>query len=179
MPQGFCSAEDWGEVAGALHSYSGQALTLLGDKGRFVVPSDFRKTVKESSDGHRILCLAKHDRWDCLVGFGLSREAELETQLDREEEAALRLGREYDRELRASQLFGFEKIPFDDSGRFTMPDFIKTDGLIEDALFFRGGGRFFTIWNPEVLDRQGDEWRAAKAGCQGLLADIAAKAKRK
>ncbi len=165
-------------MAGALHSYSGQALTLMGDKGRFVVPSDFRKTVRASSDDKRILCLAKHDRWDCLVGFGLSREAELESQLDREEDAALRLGREYDRELRASQLFGFEKIPFDDSGRFTMPDFLKSEGLIGDQLFFRGGGRFFTIWDPLILQIQGDEWKAAIAGCKSLLADLDAKGKR-
>ena len=166
-------------MAGALHNYSGQALTLLGDKGRYVIPSDFRKTVKESSDGNRTLCLAKHDRWDCLVGFGLSREAELESQLDREEDAALRLGREFDRDLRSIQLFGFEKIPFDDSGRFTMPDFIKSDGRIEDALFFRGGGRFFTIWNPEILARQGSEFNALKAGCESLLADAQAKAAEK
>ncbi|MGB7408223.1 MAG: division/cell wall cluster transcriptional repressor MraZ [Pontixanthobacter sp.] len=167
------------EVAGALHNYSGQALTLLGDKGRYVIPSDFRKIVKESSDGNRTLCLAKHDRWDCLVGFGLSREAELEHQLDREEDAALRLGREYDRDLRSIQLFGFEKIPFDDSGRFTMPDFLKSDGGIEDALFFRGGGKFFTVWNPELLARQGHEFNALKAGCDSLLADARAKAARK
>ncbi len=167
------------EVAGALHNYSGQALTLLGDKGRYVIPSDFRKTVKESSGGNRTLCLAKHDRWECLVGFGLSREAELEAQLDREEDGALRLGREYDRELRAIQLFGFEKIPFDDSGRFTMPDFIKSDGGIDDALFFRGGGRFFTIWNPEILAQQSDEFRTLKAGCASLLTEAQTKAARK
>ncbi len=166
-------------MAAALHSYSGQALTLLGDKGRYVIPSDFRNTVKESSDGNRTLCLAKHDRWDCLVGFGLSREAELEEQLDREQESALRLGRDYDRDLRSIQLFGFEKIPFDDSGRFTMPDFLRADGQIEDALFFRGGGRFFTIWNPEVLKRQGMEFNTLKAGCDSLLSEARAKEKSK
>lgn len=166
-------------VAGALHSYSGQALTLLGDKDRFVVPSEFRKIIKSSSGEKRILCLAKHDRWDCLLGFGLSRIDELETQIDREEDAALRLGKEYDRELRSNQLFGFERIPFDDSGRFTMPDFIRNDGGIEDKLFFRGAGKSFTIWNPASLAKQGDEWSAAKSGCAGLLADLAAKGKGK
>ena len=167
-----------GEVAGALHSYSGQALTLLGDKGRYVVPPDFRKIVKESSGDKRILCLSKHDRWDCLIGFGLSREADLERELDREEEAALRLGRDYDRELRSLDLYGFEKIPFDDSGRFTMPDFLKSEGQIEDRLFCRGGGQFFTIWNPDVLMRQDDKFRALKAGCASLLAEADSKGKR-
>ena len=128
-------------MAGALHSYSGQALTLLGDKGRYVVPPDFRRIVKESSGGNRTLCLAKHDRWDCLIGFGLSREADLEKELDREQEAALRLGRDFDRELRSLDIYGFERIPFDESGRFTMPDFIKSEGQIADTLFYRGAGQ--------------------------------------
>ena len=166
-------------MAGALHSYSGQALTLLGDKGRYVVPPDFRRIVKESSDGNRTLCLAKHDRWDCLIGFGLSREADLEKELDREQDAALRLGRDFDRELRSLDIYGFERIPFDESGRFTMPDFIKSEGQIDDTLFYRGAGQFFTIWNPDVLFEQGDEFRALKAVCKSLLASSDAKGKRK
>ena len=59
-------------------SYSGQDFSLQGEKGRFVLPAEFRKTVKTSSGGERILCLAKHDRWNCLTGFGLSREAALQ-----------------------------------------------------------------------------------------------------
>jgi len=75
--------------------YSGQAFSPAGDKNRFVLPPSFRKAVKESSGG-RILCLDKHDRWNCLVGFGLSRNEELSAQIDREEERALRLGRDFD-----------------------------------------------------------------------------------
>ena len=101
--------------------YSGQAYSPAGDKGRFVLPPLFRKAVKDSSDG-RVLCLSKHASWNCLVGFGLSRKPELEAQLDREEELAVRLGREFDRDTRSSQLFGFQELPFDDSGRFVMPE---------------------------------------------------------
>jgi MraZ protein len=154
-------------------------LTLLGDKDRFVVPSYFRKIVRASSDDKGIICLAKHDRWDCLVGFGLSREAELEEQLNREEDAALRLGREYDRELKSNLLFGFERIPFDNSGRFTRPDYLRADGQIEDKLFFRGAGRSFTVWNPAVLEEQGDDWNPVKSSCAGLVKEAEAKAKRK
>ena len=62
--------------------FSGQAFSPLGEKGRFVLPPLFRNAVKESSDG-RVLCLDKHPRFTCLVGFGLSRQLELETQLVR------------------------------------------------------------------------------------------------
>jgi MraZ protein len=136
--------------------YSGQAYSPAGDKGRFVLPPLFRKAVKESSDG-RVLCLMKHPAWNCLVGFGLSRKEELDAQLDREEEIAVRVGKDFDRDTRASQLFGFLEVPFDDSGRFVMPDHLRSLARIEEGLYFQGGGRFFTLWNPDELAKMGDE----------------------
>lgn len=158
--------------------YSGQAFSPAGDKNRFVLPPSFRKAVKESSGG-RTLCLDKHERWNCLVGFGLSRNDELDLQLDREEERALRLGRDFDRDLRSNQLFGFAQLPFDDSGRFIMPEHLRNLGRIEDCLYFQGAGRFFTIWNPEELARMGEGWEAAQAACASLVADAKAKGGKK
>lgn len=158
--------------------YSGQAWSPAGDKGRYVLPPLFRKAVRESSDG-RVLCLAKHDRWNCLTGFGLSRKLELEDQLDREEDRALARGVDFDREVRSSQLNGFVELPFDDSGRFVMPEYLRDLGNIDDGLFFQGGGRFFTLWNPAELMRMGDEWAAAKAACAALVAEAGTKAKKK
>lgn len=158
------------------HGYSGQAYSPQGDKGRFVLPPLFRKAVKESSEG-RVLCLAKHDRWNCLTGFGLSRRAELDAQIDREETIALERGTEFDRDMRSMQLFGFNEVPFDDSGRFVMPDYLRDLGNIGEGLFFHGGGRFFTVWNPAELMRMGDEWAAAKAVCASMVAEAGAKKK--
>lgn len=166
-------------TGGLSGGYNGQAFSPAGDKGRFVLPPAFRKAVRESSDG-RILCLAKHERWDCLVGFGLSREAELEAQLDREERIAIETGRaDFDRDLRAMQLFGFQQVGFDDSGRFIMPDHLAALGKIGDGLYFQGAGRFFTIWNPDELANMGPGWESAQAACANLVAEAAAKAKKK
>lgn len=175
-PQGF--GVQGGEGQLSFGGYSGQAYSPAGDKGRFVLPPSFRKAVKESSGG-RILCLDKHERWNCLVGFGLSRNDELDAQLDREEERALRLGRDFDRDLRSNQLFGFAQLPFDDSGRFVMPDHLRTLGRVEDGLYFQGAGRFFTIWNPAELARMGEGWEAAQAACASLVAEAQAKGGRK
>ena len=158
--------------------YSGQAYSPAGDKSRFVLPPLFRKAVKDSSGG-RVLCLAKHDRWNCLVGFGLSRKEELDAQLDREEERAIRLGQDFDRDMRATLLFGFVEVPFDDSGRFVMPDHLRSLGRVEDGLYFQGAGRFFTIWNPEELARMGSEWESAQAACANLVSEAEAKARKK
>ena len=155
--------------------FSGQAFAPAGDKSRFVLPPLFRKAVKDSSEG-RVLCLTKHDRWTCLVGFGLSRKDELGAQLDREEERATRLNLDFDRDSRASQLNGFLELPFDDSGRFVMPDYLRKLANIGDGLFVQGGGRFFTLWNPAELAAMGDDWAAAKAACAALVGDAGQRA---
>lgn len=160
-----------GLVAARPFSYRGQGFSLRGEKGRFVLPPAFRKVVRDSSFDQRVLCLAKHERWNCLTGFGLSRMDELDDQLDREEERALRIGQDFDRDTRSAQLYGFLEIPFDDSGRFIMPDHLVELGAFDDQLFFQGGGAFFTIWNPENLFAMDSAWDAAKAACRALMAD--------
>lgn len=151
--------------------YSGQAYSPAGDKGRFVLPPAFRKAVKESSGGNRTLCLAAHDRFDCLIGFGLSRTEKLNAQLEREEDRAIRMNdASFDRDVRAAQLFGFEQLPFDDSGRFVMPEHLRDLGKVGDGLFFQAAGEFFFVWSPDELARMGPEWKSAQAACAKLVA---------
>jgi MraZ protein len=156
--------------------FSGQGFSSRGEKGRYVLPPEFRKAVAESSGG-KVLCLAKHERWKCLTGFGLSREGELEMQIAHEEERATRLGRDFDADLRRIQLFGFKKIPFDDSGRFILPEHLAGLGGLTGDVFFQGAGSFFTLWNPDELYRMGQGWEGAQAACRAL-ADESGKGKR-
>ena len=151
-------------------SYSGQGFSLLGEKGRFVLPPDFRKAVRDSGKGERVLCLTKNTKWKCLTAFGLGRVAQFEEQLDREEEIALQRGTDFDRELRSTQLHGFAQIPFDDSGRFVLPERYFKLGAITDAIYFQGGGVQFTIWNPEELAKMGPGWEDAQEACLDLAA---------
>ena len=162
-----------GYVEGQAISYSGQGFSLRGEKGRFVLPPQFRKSVRESSDGNRTLCLAKHERWNCLTGFGLSRKNAFTAQIDREELLAIQRGHEFDRDLRQIQLFGFTEVPFDDSGRFVLPDHLLDLGRVEDGLFFQGAGDFFVLWNPQEIDTMGTGWEGAKAACAMLAAEAA------
>jgi MraZ protein len=155
---------------GLTGGYSGQGFTLRGDKGRFTLPPAFRKAVAQSSDD-KILCLDKHERWNCLTGFGLSRRSELMAQIDREEEIALNRDRDFDRDTRQSQLFGFSRIPFDASGRFVMPDHLVQLGKFKDGVYFHGAGSFFTLWNPAELYKMDDAWAAAKAACRMLVSE--------
>ena len=167
-----------GEVAERVDGYSGQGFSLKAEKNRLALPAAFRKAVADSSGGERVLCLAKHDRWKCLTGFGLARTASFEGQLEREEERATRLGKDFDRDLRSMQLWGFEQVPFDASGRFVLPDHLAELGNLRDEVFFHGAGDFFTLWSPEQLFAMGEGWEGPQAACRNLAGD-AAKARKK
>lgn len=166
-----------GAIGGA---YSGYAYSPAGDKGRFVLPPTLRKAVKESSGGHKTLCLGFEGDDGCLVGFGLSRVEKLQQELEDDRERAVRMGdTTFNFKERAQQLFGFEQVPFDDSGRFVMPDYLRDLGMGGEGLFFQGAGDFFLIWNPAELEKQGPTYRAAQAACRKQMADAAAKARAK
>lgn len=167
-------------MAGQPYIYSGQGFSLLRDKNRFVLPSALRATVRDSS-GKDVICLAKHPEWKCLVGFGLSRVEDFETQLDTEQARADAAGRPFNRDKRAMQLYSFTQVPFDGSGRFVMPETVSGLANIQDQLFFQGVGRFITIWNPEELYKLADdpEMEGVIATCRSLAATELAKAGKK
>lgn len=150
--------------------YRGQGFSLRGEKGRFVLPPQFRKTMADHGD-ERVLCLARHEKYPCLVAFGLSRTDGFEALLDKEEEAAIRRGQDYDRDLRSMQLWGFSEIPFDASGRFILPDHLAELGGLSEAIYFQGGGQFLTLWDPATLFAMGAGWEGAQAACRTLAAE--------
>lgn len=166
-------------VAGVPSKYWGNGISPRGDKGRFVLPTDFRGAVLAASDNVPILCLDFHHKYPCLVGFGLSRADGFADQILHEERVALERGEPFDRDERASQLGGFVRTRFDESGRFILPDYLGDEIKAGDALYFHGGDSQFTIWAPDVLFTMGDGWRSAKATCRSLINSGAAKGRRK
>ncbi|MDY7097744.1 MAG: division/cell wall cluster transcriptional repressor MraZ [Pseudomonadota bacterium] len=163
----------------AFGGYSGQAYSPAGDKGRFVLPPEFRNAIKESSDGAKTLCIARHHEWNCLVGFGLGYEAQLEDQLAHEEEMAVRSGKPFDRDRRRLSLFSYRKVPFDDSGRFIMPGALVKRANIQSGLFFNGMGKFFTIWSPEQLEAEGADFEDLLMDCEDAIVEAEAKSRKR
>lgn len=169
----------WVAVAALPFLYSGQGFSLQRDKNRFVLPTGFRAPLRASSAGNSVLCLAKHDRWKCLTGFGLSRVEEFEDLLEKEREVAMQTGRDYDADKRAMDLYNFHEIPFDGSGRFVLPEDLAVLSGIEGEIYFQGAGRFFTAWSPEQLYAMPEGWEAAQMSCRTLAAKESGKARKK
>ena len=173
-----------GDLEGRRVRFNGQGFSLKGEKDRFVLPPDFRKALRESGTDEtgavrKELCLQLHPDFPCLIAFGLGREAELDDLLDREEENALRRGAPFNRQVRSSQLFGFLKVPFDDSGRFVLPPRFVKGAQIAEQLYFQGAGAEFLIFNPtELMKLPQADWRHAQLACEDLAEQALAKAKK-
>ena len=141
-----------------------------GDKDRYVLPASFRRTVTESSAGKNLLLVAKHEKWDCLIGYGESRRDGLLDQIDREEQLAATARQPFDRDMRYFQLFDCTEITFDNSGRFIIPAHLRKLVGITGTIFFQGAGPFFTLWSPDVLAaQQGPQWASAQAACASMV----------
>lgn len=134
------------------YRYRGTFFSARGEKDRFVLPSDFRKIVTDSSGDKRLLCLSREDRFPCLIGYGLSRQDEIDDQIDREEELANARGERFDRDLAelSSSAMVFE-TGFDASGRFIFPPHARILANIGDQAVFVGSRSQFQIWDPDTL----------------------------
>ncbi|MEM7688016.1 MAG: division/cell wall cluster transcriptional repressor MraZ [Pseudomonadota bacterium] len=163
--------------------YSGQAYSPAGDKGRFVLPPDFRNGIKLASGGVKTLCLARHHQWkegwQCLIGFGVNYEADLENQLAKEQELAAKIGEKIDVERRRMSLFSYRKLPFDDSGRFVMPEALRKRAGIESGIYLNGMGTYFTIWAPETLQALGDDFDDIWMDCEDAMAEAETKSRKR
>lgn len=162
-------------MAEGAYNYWGHGYSPRGEKSRFVLPGDFRPSVLAASGNAPILCLDKHHKLPCLVGFGLSRAEGFAAQILHEEHVALERKVDFDPDERAAQLYGFIRTKFDESGRFILPEHLAEQGKITRGLYFHGGGSHFTVWAPDILDTMGAGWDAAKATCRAAMADSAAR----
>lgn len=133
------------------YAYSGSAISAIDDKGRLSVPAFLRKNLLASSN-NSILCLGAHEKWDCLVGFGLSRKVDMLSEIDKEEEVAIARGEPYDRDAAGARKFSsLQDLSFDASGRFVLPPMLQAIGGLENTVLFHGIGNLFCLWDPQTL----------------------------
>jgi len=149
--------------------YSGYGLSQKGDKGRFILPPELRRQVRDASENQNVLCVAKHQKWNCLIGFGTTRESEFHAILERERQDARDRGdSEWDWDVRSQQLVSYTRLPFDESGRFLVPDHLLKIGRIGDEIYFQGSNGYIMMWNHAELEKMGPAFEATIANCQGV-----------
>ena len=157
-------------LAGSSVIYGGHGFSPKGDKGRYVLPAHFRKLVTESSRGENILYVTRHEDWNCLVGFGRSYYEKLDSEIDKAEENALRIGQPFDRATRDLVFGNIVEIAYDNSGRLIIPSYLREIVEVDEHLYFHATRETFSMWAPHVLDaREGPQWAVAKAACASFM----------
>ena len=131
--------------------FRGHALNAIDAKGRVAIPASFRKIIETNSADPSFI-ISKHDREPCLIGYDHGWAALLNAQIERKEERALEHGRDFDLDASNRNAFGLtEDAGFDSSGRFVLPQFLRSKGQLQNWALFLGTGNTFEIWSPHVL----------------------------
>jgi len=114
-----------------------------GEKDRFVLPAKFRKVVEESS-GARRLFVSRISQFDCLVGYGISRQLEIDAEPARKQLKLEGVDPDFDMELEEMDGSGtVHEMSFDASGRFVFPRTARLLAEIEeDAMLIGVSFRF-------------------------------------
>jgi MraZ protein len=154
--------------------FKGHMLNAIDAKGRVSVPASLRATIEKNSEG-RLLTLAVHPQDPCLIGYDRGWSALLHDRLEREENRERDAGRPFDYHNSNRRAFGLaEEVPYDSSGRFILPSFLRKKAGLEDLALFVGTGNTFEIWNPRLLLDTPDIDDVTKEVAAFLLAERAA-----
>ncbi len=163
-----------GERGGTLADrtvFKGYALQGIDGKGRVALPAPMRLIV-EGAKGERTLLLSDDDKRGCLRAADQAWSDRLYDRLTADAERALDAGHTIDREDIAASAFGrFDEVPFDASGRFILPPFLRDKGKLTTMAFFWGAGDTIEVWAPAALLASANADPAKQERCKWLMAE--------
>lgn len=155
--------------------FRGYALQAIDGKGRVALPAPMRVIVERQA-GERALLLSDDPVRGCLRAADNGWSDRLYDRLAAEAESARAAGREVDYEEVGANAFGhFDEVPFDQSGRFILPPFLRGKGGLTDLAFFWGAGDTIEVWDPRTLLADPDASAAKKERCAYEMAQRGAK----
>ncbi len=131
--------------------FKGHVLNAIDAKGRVAIPASLRSVIERNCEG-RLLVLGIHDTDPCLIGYDRGWSNLLHDRLERQENRERDAGRPFDYHNSNRRAFGSaEELPYDSSGRFILPPFLRQKARLEDLALFVGTGNTFEVWNPRLL----------------------------
>jgi MraZ protein len=150
LPAGFLG---WELALNERKDFIGHAVQAIDAKGRVAIPADLRLQM-ETNNGGRSLFLDMHEDESCLIGFDSGWVRARREQIARDEAFERDQGRPFDLAMaRRDPFTTAEPVPFDASGRFILPPFLRDLAGLTNEAFFAGSMDYIEIWNPaRVLD---------------------------
>ncbi len=130
------------------------------------------RLIVEGADANRTLLLTDDRKRHCLRGGDPGWADRLYDRTEADATRALDAGKEIDRDEIGSSAFGhLDDVPFDASGRFILPPFLRGKGKLTGFAFFWGAGDSIEIWSPEVLLADPHADAGKKERCAWLMAE--------
>ena len=151
--------------------FKGYALQGIDGKGRVALPAPMRLIV-ESSKSDRQIFLTDDRLRGCLRAGDEVWLARLQKRNAEAADRALNAGHDFDYYEVGSTTNGpIDDVPFDASGRFILPPFLRNKGALTDLAFFWGAGDSIEIWDPRRLLAKPDIDPAKRERCEYLMAE--------
>ena len=151
--------------------FKGYALQGIDGKGRVALPASMRLII-ERQGGEAKVTLTDDRKRGCLRASDLGWSNRLFDRAAADADSARGTDREIDRDEVGSLTLGpLDDVPFDTSGRFILPPFLKGKGKLDTLAFFWGAGDSIEIWNPETLLANPDADEGKKERCAWLMAE--------
>ncbi len=149
--------------------FKGYALQAIDGKGRVALPAPMRLIV-EGADANRSLLLTDDRKRQCLRAGDQGWSDRLYDRSETDAARALDAGKDIDRDEIGSKALGhLDDVPFDASGRFILPPFLRGKGDLTTLAFFWGAGDSIEIWSPTVLLADPDADPGKKERCAWLM----------
>ncbi|MFH1915540.1 MAG: division/cell wall cluster transcriptional repressor MraZ [Pseudomonadota bacterium] len=129
--------------------FRGHAHRSLDDKGRLILPPEFRDMIR-SGVPESVIVLTIFDKH--VIGITPDQWARMEDELEKVKAPS----RELQNTIRILYS-GYTETPVGAQGRIAIPAHLRKSGKLERDVVVMGAGRRFEIWPAESFERLLDE----------------------
>jgi Uncharacterized protein conserved in bacteria len=129
--------------------FRGHAHRSLDDKGRLILPPDFRDLIR-SGLPEAVIVLTIFDKH--VIGITPDQWARLEDELEKVKTPS----RELQNTIRILYS-GYTETPVGAQGRIAIPAHLRKSGKLDKDVVVMGAGRRFEIWPADSFERLLDE----------------------
>jgi MraZ protein len=125
--------------------FRGHAHRSLDDKGRLILPPEFRDSIR-SAVPEGVIVLTIYDKQ--VIGITPAQWAELEDELEKVKTPS----RELQNTIRILYS-GYTETPVSAQGRIAIPAHLRKSGKLDKDVVVMGAGRRFEIWPADSYEQ--------------------------
>ncbi|MCG8312359.1 MAG: division/cell wall cluster transcriptional repressor MraZ [Pseudomonadales bacterium] len=123
----------------------------LDTKGRMAMPTRYRDSLQERSDGQLVATIDTEEK--CLLLYPLNDWLEIERKIE-----ALPSFNKAARRVQRLLIGHATDVEMDANGRMVVPPLLRTYAQLDKKIMLVGQGKKFEIWSEELWNSKRDAW---------------------